>query len=241
MAARALPPERMQRLGDWWLRRSRSSSWWLGTVLPHGNASGTELAELIAASEAFYAGSGSAAAFQVSPGACPAGLDAALAGRGYRWHGPMSLQTASVWDVSTRTGLPGGDVRLGARPSTAWFDAWYAVHGHGSDRDTEWAVLDRVSLPTAYVSVLHGSEVVAVGRGVAEQGWVGVFGMATLPAARGRRAARQVLAALASWAAASGATGLYLQVECANHPAVQLYARHGFSERCRYHYRHTQP
>jgi GNAT superfamily N-acetyltransferase len=43
---------------------------------------------------------------------------------------------------------------------------------------------------------------VAVGRAVAERGWAGVFGMATLPAARRRGAATAVLASLAAWARA---------------------------------------
>lgn len=44
-----------------------------------------------------------------------------------------------------------------------------------------------------------GNGVVAVGRVVADEGWAGVFGMATLPRARGKGAGRSVLAALADW------------------------------------------
>lgn len=61
--------------------------------------------------------------------------------------------------------------------------------------------------------------------------------MATLPGARGKGAARAVLAALAHWAAGQGADSMYLQVERDNAPAARLYDRAGFSELCAYHYR----
>ncbi|MQA27944.1 MAG: GNAT family N-acetyltransferase, partial [Micromonosporaceae bacterium] len=68
-------------------------------------------------------------------------------------------------------------------------------------------------------------------------GWAGVFGMATLPEARGKGAARDVLAAVADWAGAHRADRMYLQVERDNIPALRLYERTGFSEICGYHYR----
>ena len=98
-------------------------------------------------------------------------------------------------------------------------------------------MLRRVDRPSAYASVLTGTDVIAVGRAVTETGWAGVFGMATLPPARGRGAARHVLAALARWAADHGAAHMYLQVEGDNTPARRLYERAGFTELCRYHYR----
>ncbi|WP_373315482.1 GNAT family N-acetyltransferase [Planosporangium mesophilum] len=105
----------------------------------------------------------------------------------------------------------------------------------------EWNLLRRVDRPGAYVSVLTTAGVVAVGRAVAETGWAGVFGMATLPDARGRGAARGVLAALARWAAENGAGRMYLQVEDDNAAARRLYERAGFAELCRYHYRTEHP
>ena len=64
-----------------------------------------------------------------------------------------------------------------------------------------------------------------------------LFGMATLPAARGRGAAREVLAALARWADGHGAGHLYLQVEPGNDAAWRLHERAGFTELSGYHYR----
>jgi GNAT superfamily N-acetyltransferase len=81
---------------------------------------------------------------------------------------------------------------------------------------------------------LIGDDVVAVGRAVADTGWAGVFGMATLPPARGKGAARAVPAALADWAGADEADRMYLQVERDNTPVRRLYERTGFTELCGY-------
>lgn len=98
-------------------------------------------------------------------------------------------------------------------------------------------MLDRVERPSVYARAMSGDDVVAVGRAVADAGWAGVFGMATLPEARGRGAAHSVLAALADWAGVHGADRMYLQVERDNVPALRLYERAGFTEVCGYHYR----
>ncbi|MQA09346.1 MAG: GNAT family N-acetyltransferase [Pseudonocardiaceae bacterium] len=239
--ARALPAEHVEHVGGWWLRYSASPSWWMGTVLPHGDAGRDELVRMISAAERFYAGFGVATRFQISPGACPADLDANLAERGYRWESPMSLRTASSVHVRARAGLDGPSVHLNETPTPGWFEVWYAVHGHGIDPRIEWDVLDRVRKPSTYASALEGNEVIAVGRAVADAGWAGVFGMATLPEARGKGAGRGILASLAGWASAHRADGMYLQVESDNDPARQLYNRMGFTEVCPYHYRTESP
>ena len=61
--------------------------------------------------------------------------------------------------------------------------------------------------------------------------------MLTLPEQRRRGFADVLLGEIARFALARGATRLYLQVELENAPARALYARAGFSEAYRYHYR----
>jgi ribosomal protein S18 acetylase RimI-like enzyme len=128
-------------------------------------------------------------------------------------------------------------VDVADRPSRAWFDVWHAVQGPGGDPRAEWELLGRVQPPAGYAGALIGDKIVAVGRVVADAGWAGVFGMATLPTARGKGQGRRVLAALAGWAAAQGADHLFLQVERDNVSALRLYDRTGFTELCGYHYR----
>ncbi|GAA1791094.1 GNAT family N-acetyltransferase [Luedemannella flava] len=229
-AALAFPPLRVEHRDGWWLRHADGSAWWAGSVLPHS----ADLGDRIADAEAFYAALNTPARFQVSPGACPPGLDAALAARGYRIESPMSLGTAPTATVTGR--LRADDATVSEKPTDAWFAVWRSVHG-GPEPDRDRDMLARVTRPTAYASVVADGEVVAVGRVVADAGWAGIFAMATLPHARGRGAGRRVLAALAHWAAARRAHHLYLQVDPDNAAADRLYARAGFAELCRYHYR----
>ncbi len=236
-AARALPAEHVEDVGGWWLRHAPGCAWWVGTVLPYGDARPGELVRRVVTAEEFYTGHGVATRFQISPEACPEGLDVFLAERGYRRESPMSLQTALTAHVLERVPTGSLRVRLDDRPTRAWFEVWRAVHGHDGDDRSEWDMLGRVERPGAYACATIGDDVLAVGRSVADTGWAGVFGMATLPRARGKGAARSVLAALAGWAGARGAGRMYLQVERDNLPALRLYERMGFREICGYHYR----
>jgi ribosomal protein S18 acetylase RimI-like enzyme len=236
-AARALPAEHVKDVDGWWLRHAPGCSWWVGTVLPHGDATPGELVRRVVAVEEFYAGHAVAARFQISPGACAEGLDMVLADRGYHRQSPMSLRVASAARVLEHASTGALRVRLDDRPAGAWFAVWQAVHGHGADSRADWDMLARVQRPCAYARAMIGDDVVAVGRAVADTGWAGVFGMATLPEARGKGAARNVLAALAAWAGAHQADHMYLQVERDNIPALRLYERAGFREICGYHYR----
>ncbi len=236
-AARALPAEQVENVEGWWLRHSPGCAWWVGTVLPHADAGPGELVRRIVGAEEFYAGHGATARFQISPPACPEGLDTVLAELGYRRECLVSLQVASTAWVLEQAPAGPLRVRLDDRPTRAWFEVWHAAHGHAGTWSAEWEMLGRVERPCAYACAMIREDVVAVGRAVADTGWAGVFGMATLSRARGNGAARNVLAALADWAGTHEADSMYLQVERGNIPALRLYERTGFIEICGFHYR----
>lgn len=240
-AAWALPAEHVEHIGGWWLRYAPGCSWWAGTVLPHGDSGPGELVRMVADAEKFYASQGVPTRFQISPRACPGRLDKFLAERGYRRESPMSLQAAPTSSVLEHAPAPSLRVQLTDQPTSAWLGVWHAVHGHGGDTRSEREMLARVDRPCAYASAMSGDDVVAVGRVVADGGWAGVFGMATVLRARGKGAARAVLTALAGWAAAHEADRMYLQVERGNIPAIRLYEQTGFGELCLYHYRTVSP
>ena len=112
-AAQAFPAVILEHLGGWWLRYADSGAWWASSVLPHGDAAPSDLPGKIESVETFYARHGTRARFQISPGAAPAGLDEALAARGYRADSPMSLQSAPNGSVTEpparrRTADPAG-------------------------------------------------------------------------------------------------------------------------------------
>jgi GNAT superfamily N-acetyltransferase len=239
-AARALPAEHVEHADGWWLRHAPRNAWWVGTVLPHRAAAPDELVRRVIRAEEFYAARGAVARFQISPGACAGRLDRLLAERGYRWEGPVSLRAAATAQVVDRLAAGAIRVDVDERPTREWLDAWHAASGHAGDPRAVWDMLERVQLPGGYARATIGDDVVAVGRAVADAGWAGVFGMATLPRARGKGAARGVLAALAGWAGSRATDRMYLQVERGNVPALRLYEQAGFTEVCAYHYRRRE-
>lgn len=232
-AARATPAA-VQEVhdGDWLRHTDSPTTWWAGAALLHGE--GRDVDARVARAERFYARHGARPRFQVCP-ACPARLDAVLAARGYRRSGEVQLMTASA--VGLLPATQAVDVVLAERPSRAWTDLLVRGQDGGADVGAELRLVQRVALPSAYSTVRVDGRPVAVGRAVAEGGWAGVFGMATLPEERSRGAGRAVLEALAGWAADRGCTRLYLQVLADSAAAVGLYRRAGFAALATYHYR----
>lgn len=240
-AARAVPAESAVRIGGWWLRHAPGCSWWIGSVLPHGDTGATraEVEALISAAEAYTAEHDIPTMLQMTPGAIHPHLDGILETRGYERQASVSLQTATTAEVLELSRRGSLRVRLDERPTREWFDVWHGVAG--GNPEPQWRLLQRITAErTAYASVELGDETVAVGRAVAEDDWAGVFGMATRPVARGKGAAGAVLAALADWAAQNDAPQMYLQAEHENQVAMRLYGRVGFSELAPFYFRVKQ-
>ena len=101
-----------------------------------------------------------------------------------------------------------------------------------------WAS-SRLRMPPAAFTPISGPTTWRMRRtsSIVAPPFAGVFSMLTLPEQRRRGLAEAVLGAIARFALARGAQQLYLQVEVANEAARTLYARAGFREAYRYHYR----
>jgi ribosomal protein S18 acetylase RimI-like enzyme len=120
----------------------------------------------------------------------------------------------------------------------AWFALYCAseeVSGHAAAMRS--SILQRIALPHGYALLRIGGQPAAVGLGVVEAGWLGIYCMATLPAFRRQRGASAVLRTLAIWGQLYDAQMAYLQVMQNNTPAQGLYARAGFATAYHYHYR----
>jgi GNAT superfamily N-acetyltransferase len=239
-AARATPPAVEDHSSGWWLRHTEGNAWWSGSVIAHGAPSddrfAERLVERIVEAERFYARHHASARFQVCP-ACPADLDPLLGGRGYRRESPISLQTLEVPAVLDEFAVPGLDVHVRTAPDPGWLAVLTTTGGPRTVVENETRLLRRVTLPSAYVTVSAEHGPLAIGRAVADDGWTGVFNMATVTGARRRGAGRLVLATIARWAGGQGRPRLYLQVERSNDAACRLYAAAGFTEVATYHYR----
>jgi GNAT superfamily N-acetyltransferase len=218
-------------VGGWRLRFSGGAGRRANSVLPNAEAGGLGLDERIALAERFYAGRGWPARFQLSPAARPAGLDDALAARGYAVEARSEVHVAALAEVLARSDAGADGAAVLETPDPEWLAAWPGGSPLAAD------LLGRIGPPAAYALLRRDGEPVAVGRAVAERGWLGVFGMATRPEARRTGAATAILGALARWGVAAGAERAYLQVEAGNDPALALYAGAGFRLHHRYLYR----
>ena len=222
VAADALPALEQVEVDGWRLRASAGVTRRANSALPLSDALPVD------AVVDFYRSRDLPAVVQVSDPR----TDAALEARGWQRDIAVQVMTAP---------LPAGDSTAVVvdEPDEAWLDCWWSVDGRGGPEQLEVArrMQALVAAPAAYARVVRDGRVVAVGRGVAQEGQLGVFSMAVRPEARRQGLARQVLAALGAWGRAQGAHQAYLQVFDGNAPARSLYASAGFRTAHRYHYR----
>jgi N-acetylglutamate synthase len=188
------------------------------------------LDEKIETAERFYERHGVGPRFQLTPASLPAGVDGALDARGYRAATPVLVQTAPLRDV------PESAAAVVEHADDAWLETW--VTARGFDRDAALAAAAGIFAPRgAFARLPTSGPPLAIGRAVVAGGFVGIFAMQTLPHARRRGYAREVLHALLRWGVQRGASEAYLQVEETNVPARALYDQYGFETAYPYVYR----
>ena len=83
----------------------------------------------------------------------------------------------------------------------------------------------------------HRGRVLACGLGVCQDGFLGCFGIGTVPDQRRRGHGRRLMQQLVQWGRQQGAARAYLQVQMTNAAAVALYLQLGFDWAYEYHYR----
>jgi GNAT superfamily N-acetyltransferase len=212
-------------LDGWRLRFAHGLTGRANSVWPNGYGV-LPLAEKIARAEEWYARRGLPARFQLTPAARPTGLPSALEARGYRQ--PAAAVSVETADLASGPG-PAASVR--EQLDDDWLALW-AGSREFDDLDVARALLTGSPGPTAFARVGD----VAIGRGVAVDGWLGITSMVTVPAARRRGHAREIVGALFTWGLESGCTRALLQVESTNTPARALYAGFGFRPSHEYRY-----
>jgi len=233
LAAAAWPARMTEPLDGWQLRFADGVSRRANSCDPFPPIPDARpLDARIDAVEAFYRGHGLPPRFQMSPAAEPEGLDAVLAQRGYAVESGVAIQIAPAATIAAL--LPDEASALVAEQAP---DGWWELYIEGYKRDGRAIVgRSRDKAAFGYLDDDDGNKI-AIGLGVLGGRWLGIFGMLTRPALRGQGIGTRVLGALAQWAVAQGAVGLYLQVEDSNPDARRLYERLGFRSVYRYYYR----
>lgn len=239
LAANAWPAAVVQIVDGWRLRFNGGITRRANSVWPNEDGRRLPLVEKLALVEDFYARWGGPARYQICPAARPDDLDAILVRRGYTLDALTAVQTASLTAVLARTEpKPGYTVTVTDSFDEVWF-ATYCQAERVDHRAAEArrAILQRIGPRTGYALLRVDGHPAAIGLAVAEQGWSGLFSMATRPEFRRRGAATAILHALARWSQQHQTSQIYLQVMGNNGPALALYARVGFETLYHYHYR----
>jgi len=182
----------------------------------HPQLNQTNLAEQLATVENFYAQRNLPARFQICPAAQPPTLDETLTQRGYQ-----------------------NKVTINQHLNDAWFESYCQSEALSTKAiGVRRGILQRIAPLTGFAHIAGADNApAALGLGVVERGWLGIFCMTTKPEYRRRGLASTLLHALADWANQQGATNAYLQVMVSNKAAQKLYTRVSFETRYQYYYK----
>ena len=233
VAAQALRAVDTEQLGGWLLRADHGFTRRANSVLPVGQL-GLPLDEALTRAHDWYAARDLPLRIAL-PTEARRLLDAEL---GERWW-PSEVESyvmAARLDHLAVTGTPAADVALDDVPDDAWLALYRDGEGVG---DAARGLLVRHD-QVVFASVRDGGRTLATGRGVVDDGWLGVSGVEVAADARRRGLASAVMAALWAWGRERGATRSYLQVEAANAAAVAMYGGQGYWVHHDYRYR-TEP
>ena len=193
------------------------------------------LAQKIPCCEALYRAQGLPVLFRITPFSEPAGLDDALAARGYERFDDTAVETCALAEPAPA----GTDAAVQPLPLEPW--AREVARLRGSPPEESAAHLLRLQccpLPLRTLAVIDESgQVAATGLTIVEDGWAGLFDIVTDTKAQRRGHARRLVHALLRAAWELGARQAYLQVSADNLPARTLYRQFGFEERYLYWYR----
>ena len=226
--------ERM-RLGGWLLRADNGITRRANSVLPLGPP-GLDLSTAIDFAIEFYSSRDLIPRFQVSEASLPLELDSTLADLGF-----CKVFHVEVWiaEISSLLKIqPSYDAEFRNTMSEEWIDTYLQASGYDpSTMNVRRSILERTEQPRVFVQANGTNSVDAVGFGVVEGDWLGVFNIGTHPEKRRSRAAISVNHSLGMWGNKQGAKNVYFQVETNNTIAKNLYTKLGFTHAYTYWYR----
>lgn len=239
LAANAWPAEVIQHVDGWRLRFNHNVTRRANSVYANQGGENLPLEEKLAIVEAFYHRHGCPPRFHICPATQPSHLDELLAGHGYSPNGRTAIQLASLEAVLACTQIrPDYTVNIGDSVDPRWFEVFcHGEHVKPHTAEIRRGILQRIGPRAGFATAYLGGQPVAVGLGVVERGWLGLFSLVTHPDYRRQGAATSLIHALAGWGQAHQANQVYLQVMTDNAPALAVYDRLGFETLYHYHYR----
>lgn len=197
----------------------------------------------VAVVAARYRAKGLAPCFRVADVPSLAHLHDAMLAGGFQSTQPTLTFAATVHDILANVRADSTtEAAVTDQPDAAWREVYLGDDFDPVDGAHRVRALSRASGSVYACSREAGAlQVVATGVGSFGYGWLGVHGMRTLSAYRGRGHASGILHSLARAAQQRGVLSAVLQVEEANAGAVRVYEKLGFRLCWRYHYWRATP
>ncbi|MFW9959312.1 MAG: GNAT family N-acetyltransferase [Candidatus Odinarchaeota archaeon] len=227
--------EEKMRIGGWLLRADHGVTRRANSVLPLESPN-LSLPIAINSVIEFYRCRDLIPRFQMTEASQPSGLDSELEQRGFSIGLQVEVWTANLSTLlATQTELK---TVLLPQATDDWIETYKISSGHDPlTMSVRLDIMERTRLPRTYAIAMVEEITAAIGFGVVESPWLGVFGIATHPDMRRRGAAIAVNIALGDWAQKLGAEYAYLLVEKENQFAKVVYTKLGFKHAYRYWYR----
>ncbi|TFG28498.1 GNAT family N-acetyltransferase [Candidatus Thorarchaeota archaeon] len=223
------------RLGGWILRADHGVTRRANSVLPI-TSQNIPLDFAIDSVIDFYSCRDLVPRFQITEASPPHDLDSTLEHRGFTFGLQVEIWTSPI------TSFLAPETKVYTATTNDLFEKWIDTYNRGTNHDPSTfpirkAIMERTLQPKIFAFAQIDDEIAAVGYGVVEGDWLGIFNIATHPDRRHLGAATAVHKQLGIWAQTFGAKKAYLQVETNNLPAKQLYQKLGFSFAYNYWYR----
>jgi ribosomal protein S18 acetylase RimI-like enzyme len=239
LAANAWPAEIVQEVDGWRLRFNQNVTRRANSAWPNETGGRHSLEEKISLVEDFYTRWDCPPRYHICPAAQPANLDELLASRGYINDARTAVQIAPLEAILAHTQAnPAYAITISSSVNGDWFDLYsQGEHISLATAAIRRGILQRIGPRTGFATLQIDAQPAAVGLGVVERGWLGLFSLVTHPNFRRRGAATHLIHALAQWGQTHQVSRVYLQVMTDNAPALGLYAQLGFKTLYYYHYR----
>ncbi len=236
LASNSWPALTCEEFGDWQLRASNGVTRRANSVLPDRTM--PVQPDWLITVQDFYKQHDLAARFYVSD-AAPPDLSPHLGSLGYKVEAPSSVMSAHTSDVLNRSARNHNSCKVisYSKLEYEWLDAFMRIEGFEAwKRDNYREIMNNIGLPVCFVMAHIDSETAGIGMAVVEQGWAGLFNIATTATHRRKGVATRVVHMLAEWAHHIGAENLYLQVLKENRSAISMYNKLGWEHLYSYYY-----
>lgn len=236
VAAHAWPAETEREYDNWLLRANKGVTKRANSVLTIGAIPKREnwLTEI----EIFYERQNIQPCFYITE-ATPKRLDELLANNNYQIVTELNLLAIDTEELIERIEEQNRfQISIIDRITPDWMTAFLILEGHDvKQRIAFETIFQGIRLIKGFLAIYFQDEIVAVATIATECGWGYVSNVVVSKHYRRQGIASQLLLQLAKWANNHHTKKLFMQVLADNEPALRLYAKLGFKQLAKGHYR----